>query len=118
MGICKGLWNGALSLPLPLSCTWIHFLIGLVAGVMPRAGIMIALLFLLYQLTEPIVLGYVDNVPTDLGEFLAGYLTGLAGRMLLLLLLLSLSLSVSLSVSVTKPSFLLAGTGMSGPRGV
>ena len=68
---CKGLWGGRVDLGLPLSCSIIHVILGILALWWPW----IAPVFVVYQLTQH----YVERKPfdkksatTDIAEFILG----------------------------------------------
>lgn len=69
--ICPGMWRGLLPIALPMSCDLIHFIIGILAGAFQSLFVMV--IFILYQITEPLFTGVPDKPIKDVGIFVFGF---------------------------------------------
>lgn len=71
---CNGLWRGRIPVPIFMSCKNIHFGLGVLAGLIKSSTILFGFIF--YQITEPFVIGVVDNWNKDIVQFLVGFALG------------------------------------------
>ena len=76
---CHGLFRGTLPFPFPLPCDTIHFLLGVLNGVVPpQAQIPLVVTFIVYQAVEELRDCDVRSFVKDVGIFLMGYMLSVA----------------------------------------
>jgi hypothetical protein len=72
---CHGLFRGNIPFPFPLPCDTIHFILGILSGILPlHTQILSVLTFIVYQAIEELHDWNVRSFLKDVGIFLTGYL--------------------------------------------